>query len=118
MITLSISSSREITIQELAQFFANRHLKANITATTSSVPCVDDPDQHRVEQGFTLLIFDIDGPTFKQVVWEPLQKLLNLSCAFVKYRQDYMGCVLNWPGVFVESQCPGKTTNMDNGNSI
>ncbi len=116
MITLNISSKIEISSQELAHFFAEKNIKARIINTTSSVPDETDQNKHIVEYGFSLLIFDIDGKTFKSQVWDPLQSKLNLKCAFVKYRDDYMGCVLNWPGVFVESKCPGKIDHFQNTN--
>ncbi len=106
MITLNISSSIDITLLELTSFFTNKKIKCQITTTTSSVP--DNNGQYQVENGFRLLIFDLDGHEFKKEIWEPLQKRLDLKCAFVKYRDDYMGCVLNWPGVFTKSNCPGK----------
>ena len=25
--------------------------------------------------------------------------------AFIQYKNEYMGCILNWPGVFTKSNC-------------
>ena len=104
MITLNISSAIVIPEIELATIFSSNKIKCQITKTLSSVP--DEDGNYIIEPGYRFLIFDIDGKTFKSEIWETLKEKFDLKCAFVKYRDDYMGCVLNWPGVFVESNCP------------
>ena len=106
MITLNISSKINISTHELTEFYTSKGIKCQITETISSVP--DETGNFIVERGFSILIFDIEGPQFKKEIWDTLQIKLDLKCAFVKYREDYMGCVLNWPGVFTESNCQGK----------
>ena len=58
-----------------------------------------------LEQGYHIKLIDFDRANFKREVWEPLKDLLGIKCAFVKDEDYYMGCVLNWPSVFVRSRC-------------
>ena len=104
MITLNISSNIDISDSELTKIFIDKKIKCQITKTLSSVP--DSEGNYRIENGYRFLIFDIDGVTFRENIWETLKTQLDLQCAFVKYRDDYMGCILNWPGVFTKSNCP------------
>ena len=106
MITLNISSNIEISQIELTQIFVDKKIKCQITKTISSAP--DSDGNYRIENGYRFLIFDIDGVTFRDEIWNEIKDKLELKCAFVKYRDDYMGCVMNWPGVFTKSNCPSK----------
>ena len=105
MLTLNISSHIDIPETELTKLFADKKIACQVTKTTNSVPNADGT--YRVEKGYRLLIFDTDGATFRDTVWNDLKDKLALRCAFVKYRDSYMGCVMNWPGVFTKSNCPG-----------
>ena len=55
--------------------------------------------------GFCIKTLDVESMLYKEKVWEPLKKLLNLKCGFIKKEDEYMGCILNWPNVFRTSQC-------------
>ena len=106
MLTLNISSQIKIPDDELLEIFISQKIKCQVTSTISSVP--DKDGNYQIENGYQLLIFDIDGDKFKESIWPPLKEKLDIVCAYIKYRDEYMGCVLNWPGVFCKSNCPGK----------
>ena len=106
MIDLHISSDINISETELTSIFVQKKIQCEITKTTSSVRT--SHGNYRIETGYRLLIFDIDGVTFRDLVWKEIKRKLNLKCAFVKYRDDYMGCIMNWPGVFTETNCPSQ----------
>ena len=57
------------------------------------------------EVGYCIQIFEIDNAAFKKKIWKPLKNLLNLTCAYVKKEGEYMGCILNWPGLFRPTIC-------------
>lgn len=107
MIALNISSNIEITNREIAKIFIAKEIECQIFNTSSSVKNRDN--KFIVEKGFKILIFDINGVTFREKIWDTLKTLLHLKCAFVKYDDEYMGCILNWPNVFVESKCINKS---------
>lgn len=104
MITLYISSCKDISDIELVSIFKKEKIKCQVTKTLNTNI---DNDNFIIENGYKILIFDIDGVTFKDRVWSSLKKNLDIKCGFVKYRNEYMGCVLNWPGVFTKSNCLG-----------
>ena len=103
MIILNICSPINISIRDLTQIFVQKQIKCQITKTTSSVP--DQNGTYQIENGYRLLIFDVDGITFRDQIWYEIKARLKLRCAFVQYQNDYMGCIMNWPGVFTESRC-------------
>lgn len=108
MITLNISTSTQHKKQDLYKIFVDGCIECQITPTASSVKS-KDKDNYKLEKGYCIKIFDFDRREFKTKIWEPLAKLLNLQCAFVIEDNEYMGCIQNWPNVFVKSNC--KTNN-------
>ena len=56
------------------------------------------------EHGFYIKIFKIDNMECTRI-WYLLKSRLKLKCAFVKKDDEYMGCILNWPNVFTETNC-------------
>ena len=46
----------------------------------------------------------VSNRTTKNV--KSLKNKFDLTCGHVVVGKEYMGCVLNWPGVFVKSNCP------------
>jgi hypothetical protein len=104
MIKLNISSNIDISQTELTTIFIDKKIKCQITKTLSTV--TDSYGHFKIENGYSILIFDIDGITFKNNIWDTLKTLLKLECAFVKYKDNYMGCILNCPDVFTKSNCP------------
>ena len=104
MITLYISSCKDISDIELLNIFLEQKVKCQVTKTLSTN---QDNDDFIIEKGYKIIIFDIDGLTFKDKIWSSLKQKLDIKCGFVKYRDEYMGCVLNWPGVFTKSNCLG-----------
>ena len=103
MIELYISSSIKIKRKIILQKLIEKGVECNITKNLSSVQnkCLD------LEYGYYIKIFNVDEKTFIDKVWNQIQPLLKLECAYVKYSDKYMGCVMNWPNVFVKSKCKG-----------
>lgn len=106
MIVLNISSHIDIPDKEVLSIFIEKKISCQLTKTISSVP--DKKGEFRMENGYHILIFEIDGLRFKKDIWTSLEKKLELRCAYVQYNNEYMGCVRNWPGVFVKSKCHGE----------
>ena len=101
MIELYISSEIATSIQEIAAKMAEQNVECQITSNYSS------NKGKQLEAGYYIKIFQMEeGLEFKDKVWNVLQPWLNLTCAFVRVENKYMGCVLNWPTVFVKSNCP------------
>ena len=131
MISLYISSETcQIDASDVVAMFVRHGIACTVTVTHSSVPVptyengatscndgecengkVDDDETApllpccRYEAGAHIIVHDIDGKKFRDTVWPDLRDAYQLKCAFVRYNNDYMGCIRNWPGVFVESQC-------------
>ena len=68
-----------------------------ITRTTSIV-------NSKEEHGVIIKFFKTNQNEIKKI-WEKLKKCFNLKCAFVQHDSYYMGCILNWPGVFSKNNC-------------
>ena len=59
-----------------------------------------------IEYGFHIKIIEkIENKELK-ILWEILKKELNLQCAYIRQEPDYMGCILNKPGLYFKSRCP------------
>jgi hypothetical protein len=58
-----------------------------------------------VEIGYHIKLFEITESNFKERVWNILQPMLSLECAFVDSLY-YRGCTSNWSPVFRKSSCP------------
>lgn len=103
MLTLNLSSEACMTSDELLNLFIELKLECQIIETKSCVKCGHG---FRAEDGYIIKIFgDIDGDVFKQKVWSRLKEAMKIKCAFVRYKDEYMGCILNWPGVFTKTNC-------------
>ena len=109
MIELYFSSSFFIKAESIIKILIIYGVECNITTNFSSVPykC----NNFVLERGFHLKLFNINETNFKRKVWNILQPILKLKCAYVRHDDKYMGCVLNWPGVFVKSQCDSCQNN-------
>lgn len=110
MIELYISSKIEISSKEIINILSKKGVECLILENYSSChkKCTKStlkPDL-TVEKGFILKIFNISPLLFKVRVWNVLQPLLNLECAFVVCPDIYTGCIQNWPYVFRDSACP------------
>jgi len=105
MIELFVSSPIFIEAIAILRLLMIYDVECNISTNISSVPyeCGD----FILEHGFHLKLFNIDETNFKMKVWNVLQPLLKLKCAHVRNDNKYIGCVLNWPDVFVKSRCDG-----------
>ena len=98
MLKLYISTRKKVKIATIFKTLSNNYDKNfQITVNYSY-------HKGKAEKGYKISFFELDKTTFRKQIWDPLSKLLNLSCAYVKYI-DYMGCILNWPGVFTETKC-------------
>jgi len=111
MIELYISSEVQTSPQEIATKLAEKDVECQITPNYSA------NKGRQLEEGYQIKIFQMDeGKEFKEKVWNTLQPWLNLTCAFVKVENKYMGCVLNWPTVFVKSNCPIRQSDLQELN--
>lgn len=99
-IDLYVSSTVHTSARKIAELLSVQcQITNNISRTKSDV----------IEQGYHIKLIDFDRSNFKRDIWEPLKELLGIQCAFVKDDDYYMGCVLNWPSVFVRSRCAATT---------
>ena len=105
MILLNISSELNYKDFEndILDIFVTRNIECQIIQTKSVVKC--NKKKGIIENGFMIKIFNIEPLEFKELIWVKLKKLMNLNCAFIKYREEYSGCILNWPGIFTPSKC-------------
>jgi len=67
--------------------------------------CVEAKGKLVREAGFCIKTFNVESMSYKEKVWNPLEKLLGLNCGFVRKEGEYMGCILNWPNAFRPSAC-------------
>ena len=105
MIILNISTSKDdISEEDIVSTFIENNIECQIIKTFSTISSSNL--SYQVERGFKISIFsDIEGNAFKEKIWKTIQKKMDLKCAFIKYKEEYMGCILNWPGVFCKSNC-------------
>lgn len=81
----------------------------NVTRIWSSVFC----NAHfEIEAGFHFKFWSMTNQEFKQQVWPQIEDQLKITCAFIIKQNEYMGCLLNWPDVFVSTCCTNKCTSM------
>lgn len=104
MITLNISSNIKYSNLEddIYQIFVAENIECQLIKTKSVVKY---DKKSKIETGFILKIFNLEPIKFKEFIWTKLKKLMNLTCAFIQYNNEYMGCILNWPGVFTNNNC-------------
>lgn len=108
MIELSISSARACALLPLMQTLKIHGVRARVTETMSTVAhreTDDAPEQTLIEAGFHLLVTNVEADEFRARVWEPLARLMPITCAHVRDGERYTGCFSNWPGVSVASRC-------------
>ena len=98
MFVLYISSSSNVSITELAEKLHKQEVECMITQNFSVTP-------ELIETGFEIKLFNLEKENFKEKVWDLLQPLMDLKCAHVIFRDEYRGCVLNWPGIFDKNNC-------------
>ena len=103
MITLNISTETKAESDEILNIFLNNKVEVQLIETQNTVK--NHKGTFKIEKGYSLKIFDIKRDTFKTKIWNPLKKLLDLKCAFIIVENEYMGCILNWPGVFCKTKC-------------
>tara|TARA_Y100000389_G_C17323008_1_gene444056 strand:- start:582 stop:911 length:330 start_codon:yes stop_codon:yes gene_type:complete len=108
MSKLFISSDKNISTSEIALMLAEEGFECQISKNISTIK---NEDKFSYELGFCITFLDLDKKDFKEKVWEPLSKRLDLKCAHIEYLNKYKGCVLNWPGVFSKDNCIMSDTN-------
>ena len=60
----------------------------------------------KIRQGYTIeIVGDIPNEIFLNEIWFPLRSELKLECARIHEHGKYMGCILNWPGMFTANRC-------------
>jgi hypothetical protein len=110
MIDLYISSSVDSSAQMVAELLVSNNVECQVTNNVSSVRC---DGGLAVESGYHIKIMELAKEEFKGKVWDPLEDALNLSCAFVRYNDEYMGCIRDWPRVFRDTACPSSVSGLD-----
>lgn len=100
---ISISSSVESSTEMVAELLARNNVQCQVANNVSSVRC---DGALAVESGYHIKIMELAKEEFKGKVWQPLEDALDLSCAFVRHDEEYMGCIRDWPRVFRRSACP------------
>lgn len=119
MTTLYISTIVPTTKEAIAIMIAQHGVECQVYENCSSYQVDGDTV---CESGYKIKLFDLIKEDFKEKVWDVLQEKLNLTCAHVKYRDEFRGCVRNWPKVFVKSRCgweqddEDEETDVKNGN--
>jgi hypothetical protein len=102
MIELYLSTNKNITSDEIIDELMKNEVECQIYCNISSIHSCDKTYK---EKGFYLKLFNINEKNFRKKVWNCLEPLLNIKCAHVKYEDKYMGCIMNWPDVFVKCKC-------------
>ena len=109
MITLNISTAVVHNKHDIYKLFIDGGVECQITKNISTVN--NNITEYILEKGYTIKIFNFNRSNFKEKIWEPLALLLQLQCGFVIEDNEYMGCVKNWPNVFVPSKCQSQKCN-------
>ena len=119
MTTLYVSTpNSQITPMYIAQLIATENIECQVSCNVSTIDLSKQTIKKRkrkrkrnsccnmnIEYGFKIKIFDLEKEDFKEKVWNKLSKFLGIKCAHIKYKNEYRGCVLNWPDVFVKNNC-------------
>ena len=103
MTTLYISTAISTNKEDVATMIANQGVECQVYENCSAYTEKNKCAHH--ELGFKIKLFNLERDDFKEKVWDTLATKLDLTCAHIKYRDEFRGCVLNWPKVFVKSQC-------------
>lgn len=100
---LNISTDVPTSCEEIARALLNNGVQSQVSMNSST-------HLDTVEPGYCILLVDgVPEKEFKEKVWNVLQPMFNLCCAFVD-SPYYKGCVLNWPVAFRDSACPSWIT--------
>lgn len=112
MIELYISSNVKISTSKIVESLAMNDVECQVYKNWTSYKYYN---KIYVEKGFYIRIHNIKNNEFVMKVWNILESIMNLKCAYVN-TDEYKGCVLNWPNVFTKSNC--KTILNHNENNI
>ena len=99
MIDLYISTKEEISSMKISQIIFDQGIREFQVFSYIS------GEKTGLEYGFHIKCLKIENFAFLINVWNPLKKILDLECAFIKVDNDYMGCILNWPNITTISNC-------------
>lgn len=102
MIELYISTYKNITSDDIIDELIKTQVECQIYNNISTIYSCGNSYK---ENGFYLKLFNINEKNFRKNVWNSLQALLDIRCAHVKDENNYEGCIMNWPDVFVKSKC-------------
>jgi len=113
VIELSLSSgTAPISAPVLATWLSEQQVSAEVHPLCASIPhppAATGASSHRLESGAKVVLFECTPRYVKDKLWPHLVKTYNIQCAYVNAGHLYCGCVLNWPGVFCPTRCPGQT---------
>ena len=115
MTTLYISTVVPTTKEAVATMIAQQGVECQVYENCSSYQVENGTV---CELGYKIKLFDLEKEDFKEKVWDILEDRLNLTCAHVKYRDEFRGCVQNWPKVFVKSRCGWEQDSGSGGPDI
>lgn len=102
MTTLWISTSIITSEEFIASVLAEKLVESQVYKNISTIKC---KNKGYIEFGYKIVLLNVEKDDFIDKVWNVLKPMLQLKCAHVKYKKEYRGCILNWPGVFVQSRC-------------
>ena len=102
MTTLWISTTVITSEENIATLLAESLVECQVYKNISTIKC---KDKGYLEYGYKIVLLNVDKDDFVDKVWTPIKSILQLKCAHIKYKKEYRGCIMNWPGVFVQSRC-------------
>ena len=103
---LSISG-KKIDPVKIAEIFCEFSFETKIISTYNTVKD-SKTGKMRLEPGCKIEIFDHKkDKELWTSLWDKLKNIFELKCAFITVPNEYRGCILNWPGIFRPTNCPG-----------
>ncbi len=110
VLELSVSSrTAVISAPAVARWLSKHAVSAEVRPSWASIPHCGGSSEasHGLESGVTVMLYDSTPRFVKETLWPHLVNEYHLTCAYINAGHMYCGCVLNWPGVFCPSRCPG-----------
>lgn len=100
---LSISTTVPTSCEKISRALLDNGVQNQVSGNIST-------HLNTTEPGYCIFFPDgVEEKEFKVKVWDVLQPMLDLCCAFID-SPHYKGCVRNWPVAFRASDCPSWLT--------
>lgn len=97
-----VSTEMNVDAIDIAHALAKDEINATVIPNATS-------HMGSTERGFSIKFHnsELTGHDFRYKIWHKiLQPMLNLECAFIKVKNGYHGCIMEWSDVFREPACP------------